>query len=241
MRDNDFPAPTATGRPPVSRLARLRAWWKTAWTPDGVLRNRWEDLRQAPTAGWHQMANWIKAVIAVTGASVAFLLTGTALGLLADLLHQLWATAPTFRAAGAVWDVVDTPVRAYLTTHSAGLPLSPDAVYLLWQTTGLYAVVLGCITRSNGLRLTWLAWGAAGIAMVWTTTPATTRPVATGIAVLLWTVFSAFALRGLNLRPRVFADIHVPVEIHPQIHTPAPHTTTDDTPPPAPLRFPRNP
>lgn len=60
--------------------------------------------------------------------------------------------------------------------------------------------------------------------MVWTTTPDNSRTVATAIAVLAWTTASALALRGLNLRPRVFAHVTTgapQITLQPQIHIPA--------------------
>ncbi|MFF8646505.1 hypothetical protein [Streptomyces sp. NPDC015345] len=92
----------------------------------------------------------------------------------------------------------------------SGLPISASTVYTLWQVTGLFSLIAGFITRSNGIRLTWLAWGCAGVAMVWTTTPDTSCTVA-----------SAFALRGLNLRPRVFSTVHTAapqITVQSQIH-----------------------
>ena len=70
-------------------------------------------------------------------------------------------------------------------------------------------------------------WGAASIATVWTNTPADGRTVATGIAVLAWTIASTLALRGLSLRPVVhnFPPAFQPqIEIRPEIHIPAPAT-----------------
>lgn len=106
-----------------------------------------------------------------------------------------------------VWAVVDQPIRSCIAQHFAGLAISASTVYSLWLATGVISLVFGFLTRSNGVRLTWTAWGAASAWMVWTATPEPSRTVALGIGVLAWTLASAFALRGLNLRPRVFADI----------------------------------
>lgn len=66
----------------------------------------------------------------------------------------------------------------------------------------------------------WAGWGAATVWMVWTATPATSRSVAAGLAVLAWTFLSAFAMRGLTLRRRVVAGRPAKVTVKPEIHVP---------------------
>ncbi|MGW4985258.1 hypothetical protein [Streptomyces mirabilis] len=174
------------------------------------------------------LANWIKAVSAVAVFSFVVLLFNGAVDVLLDAVHHILTAVPNVQVgdntSNGVWATIDNPVRSYIAAHSAGLPISASTVYTLWQVTGLFSPIAGFITRSNGVRLTWAAWGCAGVAMVWTTTPDTSRTVATAIAVLAWTFASAFALRGLNLRPRVFTTIHTgspQITVQPQIHVPA--------------------
>ncbi len=171
------------------------------------------------------MANWIKAVAAIAVFSFVVLLFNDAVGVLLGAAHRILTAVPNVQVGDntstGVWATIDNPVRSYL----AALPISASTVYTLWQVTGLFALIAGFLTRSNGIRLTWLTWGFAGIAMVWTTTPDASRTVATAVAVLAWTVASAFAMRGLNLRPRVFAHVTTDapqVTVQPQIHVPAP-------------------
>ncbi|MFC9602456.1 hypothetical protein ACFTTN_03195 [Streptomyces niveus] len=243
--DHSAHIPGQRQQPPVSepaaeettpRLAGLRAWWDTAWDQGGVLHGRWEDLRRAPELGRHGMAQWVKAAIGLAGICAVIILLATATGVLADAMHRLLTAVPDVQVGDdtftGVWATIDNPVRSYIAAHSAGLPISASTVYTLWQFTGLFSLVAGFITRSNGVRLTWAAWGLAGIAMVWATTPDTSRSVATAIAVLAWTAASAFAMRGLNLRPRVFTNIGGPeITVQPQIHIPAPTTPpTGDAP-----------
>ncbi|MFF3327551.1 hypothetical protein [Streptomyces sp. NPDC002889] len=52
--------------------------------------------------------------------------------------------------------------------HSAGLAVETSTVYTLWQLTGIVALVLGYLSRNNGVRATWTAWGAATVWMIWT-------------------------------------------------------------------------
>ncbi|MEW2085683.1 hypothetical protein [Streptomyces sp. NPDC005283] len=73
------------------------------------------------------------------------------------------------------------------------------------------------------MRLTWAAWGAATVWMVWTATPHTSHPVAAGLAVLAWTFLSAFAMRGLTLRRPVARPARpAKVTVRPEIHVPVP-------------------
>ncbi|MFH9298839.1 hypothetical protein [Streptomyces sp. NPDC017520] len=118
--------------------------------------------------------------------------------------------------------MVDQPTRSYIAAHSATLPISASTVYTVWQAVGLFGLV-GGFFRSSGARITWTAFGACSIAMVYSAAPADGRTIATGLAVLAWTAASAFALRGLTLRPSLFIHNAVPnIEIRPEIHVSAP-------------------
>ncbi|MFE7574686.1 hypothetical protein ACFU5Z_08110 [Streptomyces sp. NPDC057521] len=226
------PTPTAdndrTTKQNKARFADARAWWTEAWEEGGTLHEMWEDVRRAPDAGWHDMANWIKAVASIAVFSFVVLLFNGAVDVLLTATHRILTAVPNVQVGDntstGVWATIDNPVRSYIATHSAGLPISASTVYTLWQITGLFSLLAGFITRNNGIRITWTCWGLAGIAMVWTTTPDASRTVATAIAVLAWTVASAFAMRGLNLRPRVFSHVTTgapQITVQPQIHIPA--------------------
>lgn len=241
MRSNDntpgsrrelpyLPVPFSAAPPKPPRFAALRTWWKEAWEEDGVLHEMWEDVLSVPEDGFRDMAPWLRAVLMVAGVSFVVLMARAAGEVILQALHQLLTAVPKVQVgvdtSHGVFAVVDQPVRTYIAAHSAGLPISASTAYTLWQVTGLFALIAGFITRSNGVRLTWTAWGCADIAMVWTTTPETSRTVATGIAVLAWTLAGAFALRGLNLRPRVFTSVHTgapQIEVRPEIHIPVQH------------------
>jgi hypothetical protein len=122
-------------------------------------------------------------------------------------------------------------VRTYIAQHSAHLTISGSTLYTVWQLTGLFGLIAG-FAGWTGARITWTTWGAATIAMVWSAAPADGRTLATGLAVLAWTVASAFALRGLTLRPAFFTHIHnAGHQIEPHIHLPTPAVPdADDTP-----------
>ncbi|MFF4787850.1 hypothetical protein ACFY3E_41860 [Streptomyces griseorubiginosus] len=218
----------------TSWRADLREWWDAAWSQGGVLHGRWEDLRQAHELGWHEMANWIKTAVALAGFAVVVLLLDGAATVLADALHRLLTAAPrvqigTDTSTGVV-AVVDQPVRDYIAQHSAGLAVSGSTLYTLWQAAGLTGLIFGFL-RSTAARLLWLAWGASSAAMIWSASPEPGRTLATGIAVAVWLLASAFALRGLQLRRAVVVHVapRIRNEIRPQIHVPA-DRPADDTP-----------
>ncbi|MCX4524002.1 hypothetical protein OHA69_41160 [Streptomyces anulatus] len=223
----NFPPPSGPSlEEKEPRLAALREWWNDAWDDGGFLHDRWEDLRQAPELGWHSMANWVKAAIGLAGICAVIILLDTATDVLADSIRHLLTAVPHVQVGAdtstGVFAVVDQPIRSYIAAHSASLPISASTVYTLWQAVGLFGLV-GGFFRSSGARLTWTAFGASSIAMVYSAAPADGRTIATGLAVLAWTAASAFALRGLTLRPTFFTHIHnAGHQIEPHIHLPAP-------------------
>ncbi|MFD5372774.1 hypothetical protein [Streptomyces sp. NPDC127103] len=226
--------------PGTMRFAQLRARWDASWEQGGFLHGRWEELRQAPQAGWHLMANWIKALLILTGVSAVIILLDTAGDIFDATLSRMADTVPATRAgttaASELWGVVDNPIRSYIAQHTAGLSVSASAVYTFWQLVGWFGLIGGFI-GSTGARITWTCWGAGSVLAVWSAAPAEGRTVATGITVLAWTIASTLALRGLSLRPIVNnflppAPAFQPhIEIRPEIHIPAPATAPDDDAP----------
>lgn len=229
-----LPVPLPKPKPKQPRLAAVRAWWNNAWR-DGFLHDRWEDLRRAPELGWHGMADWLKTVLSAAGICVLILLLNSATGVLADALHRLLTAAPRVQVgtdtSHGVLAVIDQPVRTYIAVHSAPLQVSASTIYTLWQLVGLFGLI-GGFFRSSGARLTWTAWGAASIAMVYSAASVGGRTIATGLAVLAWTAASTVALRGLSLRPVVFTHVHnTAPAFEPHIHLPAPaDLPADDAP-----------
>jgi len=220
--DNEQPPSLEEAFPPArSPLTVLREGWAAAWTDGGPLFQRWEDLRTAADKGWHGMAHWIKAVIAIVALAAVVLLVDAAGTVLLHDLRRALAAAPRLKVGtdtgSGVWAVIDNPVKTFIATRSGSLPISGSTVYTLWALTGAAAWVLGSVTRGNGWRMTWVLWGAGSVFMVWSASPAQGRIIATGVAVLAWSMASALALRGINLRPRVYANVNTP-EVKPVIN-----------------------
>ncbi|MEU0218517.1 hypothetical protein ABZ281_26920 [Streptomyces sp. NPDC006265] len=176
-----------------------------------MLHERWEDLRQAPQLGWHGMANWVKAALALAGICAVIILLNGATDVLADALHRLLTAVPRVQVgadtSSGVLAVIDQPIRSYIAAHSTSLAISGSTVYTVWQLAGLFGLI-GGFSGNTGARFTWTAWGAASIAMVWSAAPADGRTIATGLAALAWTASSVLALHGLSLRPAFFTHIH---------------------------------
>ncbi|MFJ4320626.1 hypothetical protein ACIP46_35890 [Streptomyces lavendulae] len=218
-----------------SRAEALRTWWSDAWDDGGVLHDRWEDLRQAPELGWHGMANWLKAALGLAGIALVIMLLNGAADALAAMLHSLLTAVPRVQVgtdtSSGILAVIDQPVRTYIAAHTVSLPITAATVYTVWQLVGLFGLI-GGFARSSAARITWTTWGAASIAMVWDAAPDEGRTIATGLAVLAWTAASAFALRGLTLRPSFFTHIHNEGhQIEPHIHLSAQGAPeADDTP-----------
>ncbi|MFF1593141.1 hypothetical protein ACFVY0_34230 [Streptomyces sp. NPDC058286] len=57
--ENDLTTKTATTKH-HPRLEAARSWWTQAWNEGGVLYSLWDGVREAPDAGWHGMANWLR-------------------------------------------------------------------------------------------------------------------------------------------------------------------------------------
>ena len=192
----------------------------------GWLRDRADDISSAFTLGWSHTALWLKAAAIIGGLATAALLLGWAGDLGLQAAHALpWPTQKVADPTGLL-ATVDQPVRHYLNTHTAQLPVTATTAYALWQAIGALALVLGFF-RSSGGRILWLLWGAFTVTAVFTATPAPGREVAAAIAALGWAALSLFALRGISLSPTALIHVHVPAppappapQIHATIHVP---------------------
>ncbi|MFE4055563.1 hypothetical protein ACFXP3_04500 [Streptomyces sp. NPDC059096] len=223
-----LPAPLPKTPPKEPRTAALREQlrdrWNRTWDTNGALHKMWQDILRAPEDGPQYMAPWIRTVLMVAGASFVVLMAKTAAEVALQALRTLLTAVPTVQVgvdtSSGVFAVVDQPVRTYIAQHSAGLPVEGSTVYTLWLLTGITGLVLGWLSRNNGVRAMWTVWGAATVFMVWTTTPQNGRTVAAGLTVLAWTFLSAVAMRGLTLRRRVVVGRPAKVTVKPEIHVP---------------------
>lgn len=116
------------------------------------------------------------------------------------VLHAArWVIRPdhTITPAAQLWHTIDNPVRTYLATRGAGLPASPGTLYWAWAVAGiliLFRVLRGGANRGN--QIAFVIWGSVSTGMVWAGTPIAGRPVAAGLAALLWALLAALTLTG---------------------------------------------
>ncbi|MFJ2709068.1 hypothetical protein ACIO3R_38590 [Streptomyces sp. NPDC087428] len=235
-----LPVPFPKEQPKEPRFTALREalrdGWNRAWDVDGVLRGMWEDILSAPEDGPRHMAPWIRTVLMAAGFSFVVLMAKAAGEVVLQALHQLLTAVPKVQVgvdtSSGVAAVVDQPVRTYIAQHSAGLAVEASTIYTLWLLTGIVGLVLGYLSRNNGVRAMWAGWGAATVWMVWTATPDTSRTVAVGLAILGWTVLSAIAMRGMTLRRPIARPARpAKVTVRPEIHVvPVPAAPADDRP-----------
>ncbi|MFJ2060313.1 hypothetical protein ACIOMM_30850 [Streptomyces sp. NPDC087908] len=244
--------PTRKPSSNTTATARLGAWWDRAWEQGGVLHTVWEDIRCAPDAGWHGLAHWIKALALLVAAAVAVMLIGAAAGVLGTLTDAVTGSVPRPTVdlehdTSGIWPTLTDPIKAFLDAQAAYLPaLSSATVYTLWQTTGLVGLIGGFL-HISGARILWTLWGAGSTWVVWAFSPAGGQILAAAIAVLLWSLASIPALRGLSFRPVFHTHQTAPVfspEFRPELHLhatlPTPTPPGDDTPTPVVIRLPNH-
>lgn len=98
---------------------------------------------------------------------------------------------------GPITHSISTPMRAYLDSHSAGLPATGRDLWITWLVVAgvLYA---GALIGSTYARLGWAAIGALTAAGVYAGAPAGTGPAAAGLTAAVWLTLSLPAYAGLS-------------------------------------------
>lgn len=176
------------------RAGALRPTPLIALADQDWLAGRRQELSTAFSQGWGPAALWVKVLMLVPVVLFVIALLGT-LG-----------TATLNTVHGTSWDgagmvaIVDEPVRTYLEAHSAALPVTVSTLYTTWLASGIGLLAISFMTGTFGARLTWIAWGAGSVVMVWAGTAAPARGIACAVAGLAWGIASIFALQGLGTR-----------------------------------------
>jgi hypothetical protein len=170
------------------------------------LEARRKEIGDSLTGGWKETALWIKQIVLFS----VFLVGIAVLGVLANTVShttRTWHTPHGWHWHGVI-ATIDQPVHAYLSTHSAGLPLPVTSLHLLWVASGSVLLAMS-LFGGFGARTTWILWGAATVVMVWSGTPGPARQVAAGLAAVAWGLASIPAMRGLNLRSSTSQSVFV--------------------------------
>ncbi len=164
------------------------------WHRPDSARRRWRDAVPAPLRDLPDTVLVLAGIAALVGA--ALLVTGIGRTLLAA---ARWCADPAHlaRPAAQIWHTVNDPIRQSLDSRSAGLPAGAGVLHSAWAAAGV-VILLIALRRgaSVGVQLGALAFGALTAAMVWDGTAGPGRPVAAGLAVLVWAVLAAAALTG---------------------------------------------
>ncbi len=142
---------------------------------------------------------WALPALSVAGLAV---LVAVIAGLIVPLVAAIGRFLTAAFDDGADWvrdwsiaRVVLDPVRTWLDTHQAGLPVDADTLWWTWSATGIALFALGWLFTANAARIGWILFGAATTAMVYTATTGPARPTAAAITILWWLLLSLAALR----------------------------------------------
>ncbi|GLW73672.1 hypothetical protein Kpho02_59710 [Kitasatospora phosalacinea] len=127
---------------------------------------------------------------------VLFVLVGVTQAVLAVIR---WCADPQHLAhpAAQLWHTVNDPLHRSLTARGAELPAGPGTLYEAWAAAGIVILLLALRRGASvGVQLGSVLFGALTVAMVWDGSTGPGRPVAAGLAVLIWAVLAALALTG---------------------------------------------
>lgn len=175
---------------PVPARQRLAAWWRIARTSRAVRAVR----------EW-----WLIVVAALIALTVAggllWLLWIVIAGLLTALGAAVTATAeavPTLGSwitDGPITRAISDPVRAYLDTHTTGLPATGRDAWTAWLVA-VCVLYAAAVTGSTYGRIGWAAIGALTGVAVYAGAPAGTGPAAAGLTAVVWLTLSLLAYAG---------------------------------------------
>ncbi|MFF0256896.1 hypothetical protein ACFYPW_30910 [Micromonospora zamorensis] len=132
-----------------------------------------------------------------------------ALALLSVLLWAIWVivtklvdvadaglgAAGAWITDGPITHSISDPIRAYLDTHTAGLPATARDLWIMWLVAA-GALYLGALFGSTYARIGWAAIGALTGVAVYAGAPAGTGPAAAGLTAVVWLTLSLLAYAG---------------------------------------------
>jgi len=139
--------------------------------------------------------HWPPAWLRMTGIAIVFLvLVSVGFSTLAVVVHSLGASAKS----SSLGLVVETPLRAYIEQHSAGLPVSATILYKTWGLTGGILFVTALLFGGLGARIGWVVFGLVSCAAVYAGTHPPAQWTATGVAACAWSLAAIFVFGSMR-------------------------------------------
>ncbi|MFD7734309.1 hypothetical protein ACFV6F_28520 [Kitasatospora phosalacinea] len=188
--DDDLLFPTLGALPPLGPPARDEH-------PDMIWHRPRRRPRDLAPASLQHLSNTALVLAALAAlASLALVLVGVTQAALAVIR---WCADPQHLAhpTAQLWHTVNDPLHRSLAARSAGLPADARTLYNAWAVAGTVILLLALRRGASvGVQLGSVLFGALTVAMVWDGSTGPGRPVAAGLAVLIWAVLAALALTG---------------------------------------------
>ncbi len=147
------------------------------------------------------LPTWRRGVGIGLGVIVGIGLVGLAVAAivaLVDLVGLGMKKAGEFASTVATSPVVDIavdPVRNWITSHGEGLAVGATGLALTWAISGGALFLMSALRVRAARFLGWPSFGLATVAMAWDGSLDVHRPVAAGIAGLIWCLLSVVAFR----------------------------------------------
>ncbi|WP_433121964.1 hypothetical protein [Micromonospora sp. CA-246542] len=168
----------------TSEAGEGRRWSLATW---------WRD-----TATVFVRDNWLLGVFALAALATLSVLLWTIWVIVTKLVNVADAgvdAAGAWITDGPITHSISDPLRAYLDTHSGGLPATGRDLWVMWLVAA-GALYLGALFGSTYARIGWAAIGALTGVAVYAGAPASTGPAAAGLTTLVWLTLSLLAYAG---------------------------------------------
>lgn len=136
---------------------------------------------------------WLKAVAGISSVFLALGLLVPFGGLVGAVFAALGFEALGRMQASSALQFLLATVSDFLARSSAGLPLSPDEIFVAWKVSGV-GLFLASVVGSRGGRVGWALYGLLTSAIVWAQVPTSSRWVAAGVVLVAWSILSILAL-----------------------------------------------
>ncbi|MEV4826457.1 hypothetical protein [Micromonospora sp. NPDC049274] len=136
--------------------------------------------------------NWLLGVVALAVLAVLSVLLWAIWVIVTKLVDVMDAGLDATGAwitDGPITHSISDPMRAYLDTHTGGLPATARDLWITWLIA-VGVLYLGALTGSTYARIGWAAIGALTAAAVYLGAPAGAGPTAAGLTAAVWLTLS---------------------------------------------------